>query len=129
MRELRLILPNEPLHICPALRSDAVACASLVSPRTHPRNLSVSLFSNRRASSGPRDSLAAYDRFEDFASDIRRVFSKAISYHGAEVCSDVPEDAGAGSSDGAAPQVRQGHAHLEEFFIHALGMHPGGRDC
>lgn len=36
----------------------------------------------RRASSGPRDALGQYADFEEFSSDIRRVFSNAILYHG-----------------------------------------------
>eukprot|EP00903_Cladosiphon_okamuranus_P012127 g11378.t1 len=64
----------------------------------------------RRASSGPRDSIAPYDTFEDFASDIRKVFSKAISYHGAEACSAFPDDSGAGGGDGAVQQGPRGRA-------------------
>ena len=59
----------------------------------------------RRASSGPRDSFAPYDTFDEFATDIRSVFSKAISYHGGVVAksSDVPTDPG----EETGQQVRQ----------------------
>ncbi|CAB1102277.1 unnamed protein product [Ectocarpus sp. CCAP 1310/34] len=72
----------------------------------------------RACSRGPRDSVPSYDTFQEFASDVRKVFSNAIAYHsggggdGAAV-SDRSSGGGGGDGDGDGgdASVRQGQPH------------------
>ncbi|CAM9313431.1 unnamed protein product [Hapterophycus canaliculatus] len=63
----------------------------------------------RRASSGPRDSCTPYDTFEEFASDVRKVFSQAILYHrgGANGLFPALSDDSSGGGDGGPGQQQQ----------------------
>ncbi|CAM9654655.1 unnamed protein product, partial [Ectocarpus sp. 13 AM-2016] len=66
-------------------------------------------------SRGPRDSVPSYDTFQEFASDVRKVFSNAIAYHsGGDDSAAVPERSsggGGGGGEGGDTSVRQGQPH------------------
>ncbi|CAN0031506.1 unnamed protein product, partial [Ectocarpus sp. 4 AP-2014] len=74
-------------------------------------------------SRGPRDSVPSYETFQEFASDVRKVFSNAMAYHsggggggggdGAAISdrSSGGGGGGGGGGDGGDTSVRQGQPH------------------
>lgn len=94
------------------------------------KSFSVSLvYLNRRASSGPRDSPPPYDTFEEFASDVRNVFSKAIAYHGGganDVSNAVSDGLSRDGGDGPGQQVQQ-HSPKSDLLVVAARLRGVGR--
>lgn len=75
--------------------------------------------SRRACSRGPRDSVPAYGTFQEFASDVRKVFSNAIAYHGGGGDDATVSDrssggggGGGGNGDASVGQVQQRDAFV-----------------